>query len=165
MLGREELHGWETFPCGSRSNRCVLLQACDLEEVMMDALVNDKPDFVRLFVDNGVNLGEFLTYGRLQKLYWSVSEKSLLHNLLLKKYEEKQLLLGTARAPPGHHHSDQGDRKPRFTLFEVAKVLKDFLHDSCKGFYQKTPTVSFSDSSCNPSFLLERADTNCSEMN
>lgn len=111
---------------------------------MMDALINDKPDFVRLFVDNGVNLGEFLTYGRLQKLYWSVSEKSLLHNLLLKKYEEKQLLLGTARAPgpPGHHPSEQGDRKPRFTLFEVAKVLKDFLHDSCKGFYQKIPTVS-----------------------
>ena len=41
----------------------------------MDALVNDKPDFVRLFVDNGVNLGEFLTYGRLQELYCSVSEK------------------------------------------------------------------------------------------
>uniref|UniRef100_A0A3Q1G954 Transient receptor potential cation channel, subfamily M, member 5 n=2 Tax=Acanthochromis polyacanthus TaxID=80966 RepID=A0A3Q1G954_9TELE len=117
-------------------------KACDLEEVMMDALINDKPDFVRLFVDNGVNLGEFLTYGRLQELYWSVSEKSLLHNLLLKKYEEKQLLLGAARTPgpPGHHPPETGDRKPRFTLYEVAKVLKDFLHDSCKGFYQKIPT-------------------------
>uniref|UniRef100_A0A665TJS9 Transient receptor potential cation channel, subfamily M, member 5 n=1 Tax=Echeneis naucrates TaxID=173247 RepID=A0A665TJS9_ECHNA len=115
-------------------------KACDLEEVMMDALINDKPDFVRLFVDNGVNLGEFLTYGRLQELYWSVSEKSLLHNLLLKKYEEKQLLLGAARTPglPGHHPPEQG--KPRFTLYEVAKVLKDFLHDSCKGFYQKMST-------------------------
>uniref|UniRef100_A0A672G4U9 Transient receptor potential cation channel, subfamily M, member 5 n=1 Tax=Salarias fasciatus TaxID=181472 RepID=A0A672G4U9_SALFA len=115
-------------------------KACDLEEVMMDALINDKPDFVRLFVDNGVNLGEFLTYGRLQELYWSVSEKSLLHNLLLKKYEEKQVLLGAARTPgpPGHHPSETG--KPRFTLYEVAKVLKDFLHDSCKGFYQKIPT-------------------------
>lgn len=131
---------WMAVECSSVCS----VQACDLEEVMMDALINDKPDFVRLFVDNGVNLGEFLTYGRLQELYWSVSEKSILHNLLLKKYEEKQLLLGTARAPgpPGHHHPDQGDRKPRFTLFEVAKVLKDFLHDSCKGFYQKTPTVS-----------------------
>ncbi|KAG8001204.1 Transient receptor potential cation channel subfamily M member 5 [Nibea albiflora] len=117
-------------------------KACDLEEVMMDALINDKPDFVRLFVDSGVNFCEFLTYGRLQELYWSVSEKSLLHNLLLKKYEEKQLLLGAARTPgpPGHHPPEQGDRKPRFTLFEVAKVLKDFLHDSCKGFYQKIPT-------------------------
>ncbi|XP_056268534.1 transient receptor potential cation channel subfamily M member 5 isoform X2 [Pseudoliparis swirei] len=117
-------------------------KACDLEEVMMDALINDKPDFVRLFVDNGVNLAEFLTYGRLQELYWSVSEKSLLHSLLLKKYEEKQLLLRAGRkpGPPGHHPPETGERKPRFTLFEVAKVLKDFLHDSCKGFYQKIPT-------------------------
>ncbi|XP_056135271.1 transient receptor potential cation channel subfamily M member 5 [Lampris incognitus] len=117
-------------------------RACDLEEVMMDALINDKPDFVRLFVDNGVNLGEFLTYGHLQELYWSVSEKSLLHNLLLKKYQEKQLLLGTARTPgpPSYHPAEQGDRKARFSLYEVSKVLKDFLHDSCKGFYQKIPT-------------------------
>ncbi|KAJ8249082.1 hypothetical protein GJAV_G00230990 [Gymnothorax javanicus] len=111
-------------------------RACDLEEVMMDALVNDKPDFVRLFVDNGVNLGEFLTYGRLQELYCSVSEKSLLHDLLLKKHEEKQVLLAAARAP-GPPHSEQGG--PRFTLHEVSKVLKDFLHDTCKGFYQKLP--------------------------
>uniref|UniRef100_A0A8K9X7E0 Transient receptor potential cation channel, subfamily M, member 5 n=1 Tax=Oncorhynchus mykiss TaxID=8022 RepID=A0A8K9X7E0_ONCMY len=104
--------------------------AGDLEEVMMDALVNDKPDFVRLFVDNGVCLGEFLTYGRLQELYCSVSEKSLLHLLLLKKHQEKQLLL----------KAESGDRKARFTLHEVSKVLKDFLHDSCKGFYQKLPT-------------------------
>ncbi|KAJ3593705.1 hypothetical protein NHX12_006039 [Muraenolepis orangiensis] len=119
-------------------------QAQDLEEVMMDALVNDKPDFVRLFVDNGVNLGDFLTYGRLQELYWAVSEKSLLYHLLSKKYQEKQVLLKATRTPgpPGHHppRGEQGERKPRFTLHEVSKVLKDFLHDSCKGFYQKIPT-------------------------
>ncbi|XP_045545553.1 transient receptor potential cation channel subfamily M member 5 [Salmo salar] len=117
--------------------------AGDLEEVMMDALVNDKPDFVRLFVDNGVCLGEFLTYGRLQELYCSVSEKSLLHLLLLKKHQEKQLLLKAARTPGpphDHHKAEPGDRKARFTLHEVSKVLKDFLHDSCKGFYQKLPT-------------------------
>ncbi|XP_041918120.1 transient receptor potential cation channel subfamily M member 5 isoform X2 [Alosa sapidissima] len=113
-------------------------RACDLEEVMMDALVNDKPDFVRLFVDNGVNLGEFLTYGRLQELYCSVSEKSLIHFLLLKKLQEKQLILASARVP-GPTYSEQGDRRTRFTLHEVSKVLKDFLHDSCKGFYQKLP--------------------------
>ncbi|XP_030650049.1 transient receptor potential cation channel subfamily M member 5 [Chanos chanos] len=112
--------------------------AQDLEEVMMDALVNDKPDFVRLFVDNGVNLDEFLTYGRLQELYSSVSEKSLLHDLLLKKHQEKQILLASARTP-GPPHTETGDRRPRFTLHEVSKVLKDFLHDSCKGFYQRLP--------------------------
>uniref|UniRef100_A0AAR2J673 Transient receptor potential cation channel, subfamily M, member 5 n=1 Tax=Pygocentrus nattereri TaxID=42514 RepID=A0AAR2J673_PYGNA len=115
--------------------------AQDLEEIMMDALVNDKPDFVRLFVENGVNLGEFLTYGRLQELYSSVSEKSLLFDLLLKKHQEKQVLLASARTP-GLPYMEIGDRRPRFTLHEVSKVLKDFLHDSCKGFYQKLPRVS-----------------------
>ncbi|KAK2819781.1 hypothetical protein Q7C36_021427 [Tachysurus vachellii] len=109
----------------------------DLEEVMMDALVSDKPDFVRLFVDNGVNLAEFMTYSRLQDLYCTVREKSLLYELLLKKLNEKQVLLSARSA--GHAHTEVGDRRPRFTLLEVSKVLKDFLHDSCKGFYQKLP--------------------------
>uniref|UniRef100_A0A673XMN1 Transient receptor potential cation channel, subfamily M, member 5 n=1 Tax=Salmo trutta TaxID=8032 RepID=A0A673XMN1_SALTR len=103
--------------------------AGDLEEVMMDALVNDNPDF-------------FLTYGRLQELYCSVSEKSLLHLLLLKKHQEKQLLLKAVRTPGpphDHHKAEPGDRKARFTMHKVSKVLKDFLHDSCKGFYQKLP--------------------------
>ncbi|OWK17197.1 hypothetical protein Celaphus_00013125, partial [Cervus elaphus hippelaphus] len=43
----------------------------DLEEVMMDALVSNKPEFVRLFVDNGADVADFLTYGRLQQLYRS----------------------------------------------------------------------------------------------
>ncbi|TRY93569.1 hypothetical protein DNTS_016416 [Danionella cerebrum] len=108
--------------------------AQDLEEVMMEALVNDKPDFVRLFVDNGVNIKEFLTFGRLQELYCSVSEKNLLHTLLLKRHQA----LATNRMS-AHPHSEAGDRRPRFTFHEVSKVLKDFLDDTCKGFYQKLP--------------------------
>uniref|UniRef100_A0A8C2GCL3 Transient receptor potential cation channel, subfamily M, member 5 n=1 Tax=Cyprinus carpio TaxID=7962 RepID=A0A8C2GCL3_CYPCA len=110
----------------------------DLEEVMMEALINDKPDFVRLFVDNGVNINEFLTYGRLQELYCSVSEKNLLHTLLLKKH---QVHLASKRTS-GHPHTEPGDRRPRFTFHEVSKVLKDFLDDTCRGFYQKLPAVS-----------------------
>ncbi|XP_055064765.2 transient receptor potential cation channel subfamily M member 5 [Misgurnus anguillicaudatus] len=109
--------------------------AQDLEDVMMEALMNDKPDFVRLFVDNGVNMNEFLTYGRLQELYCAVSEKNLLHTLLLKKH---QVYLSNTRTS-GHPHTEPGDRRPRFTFYEVSKVLKDFLHDTCKGFYQKLP--------------------------
>uniref|UniRef100_A0A8C2GCN6 Transient receptor potential cation channel, subfamily M, member 5 n=1 Tax=Cyprinus carpio TaxID=7962 RepID=A0A8C2GCN6_CYPCA len=109
----------------------------DLEEVMMEALINDKPDFVRLFVDNGVNINEFLTYGRLQELYCSVSEKNLLHTLLLKKH---QVHLASKRTS-GHPHTEPGDRRPRFTFHEVSKVLKDFLDDTCRGFYQKLPRM------------------------
>jgi len=102
----------------------------------MEALINDKPDFVRLFVDNGVNINEFLTYGRLQELYCSVSEKNLLHTLLLKKHQEKQAHLASKRL------SGQPYTEPGFTFHEVSKVLKDFLDDTCKGFYQKLPAVS-----------------------
>nr|7MBP_A Chain A, Transient receptor potential melastatin 5 [Danio rerio]7MBP_B Chain B, Transient receptor potential melastatin 5 [Danio rerio]7MBP_C Chain C, Transient receptor potential melastatin 5 [Danio rerio]7MBP_D Chain D, Transient receptor potential melastatin 5 [Danio rerio]7MBQ_A Chain A, Transient receptor potential melastatin 5 [Danio rerio]7MBQ_B Chain B, Transient receptor potential melastatin 5 [Danio rerio]7MBQ_C Chain C, Transient receptor potential melastatin 5 [Danio rerio]7MB len=112
--------------------------AQDLEEVMMEALVNDKPDFVRLFVDNGVNIKQFLTYGRLQELYCSVSEKNLLHTLLLKKNQERQAQLARKRMS-GNPNNELGDRKFRFTFHEVSKVLKDFLDDTCKGFYQKLP--------------------------
>jgi len=58
---------------------------------MMDALINDKPEFVKLFIDNGANITEFLTYSRLQRLYCSISQKCLLYELLLKKHEESKL--------------------------------------------------------------------------
>ncbi|XP_043914863.1 transient receptor potential cation channel subfamily M member 5 [Protopterus annectens] len=104
-------------------------RSSDLEEVMMDALVNDKPEFVKLFIDNGMNMYEFLTYGRLQDLYCSISQKCLLHELLLKKHEESKLTITT--------NSYSGlEKKPRFSLYDVSRVLKDFLHDACKGFYQ-----------------------------
>ncbi|NWS37123.1 TRPM5 protein, partial [Probosciger aterrimus] len=108
-------------------------KSCDLEEVMMDALVNDKPEFVKLFIDNGANISEFLTYSRLQRLYCSISQKCLLYELLLKKHEESKL---TLTGLTGQHHKEQRESCPLFTLSEVSRVLKDFLHDACKGFYQ-----------------------------
>uniref|UniRef100_A0A663M778 Transient receptor potential cation channel subfamily M member 5 n=1 Tax=Athene cunicularia TaxID=194338 RepID=A0A663M778_ATHCN len=107
-------------------------KSCDLEEVMMDALVNDKPEFVKLFIDNGANISEFLTYSRLQRLYCSISQKCLLYELLLKKHEESKLTLS---GPTGQQHQEK-EMCPLFTLSEVSRVLKDFLHDACKGFYQ-----------------------------
>uniref|UniRef100_A0A663EWD8 Transient receptor potential cation channel subfamily M member 5 n=1 Tax=Aquila chrysaetos chrysaetos TaxID=223781 RepID=A0A663EWD8_AQUCH len=108
-------------------------KSCDLEEVMMDALVNDKPEFVKLFIDNGANISEFLTYSRLQRLYCSISQKCLLYELLLKKHEESKLTLAGLT---GQQHKEQKEICPLFTLSEVSRVLKDFLHDACKGFYQ-----------------------------
>uniref|UniRef100_A0A8D2IVQ7 Transient receptor potential cation channel subfamily M member 5 n=1 Tax=Varanus komodoensis TaxID=61221 RepID=A0A8D2IVQ7_VARKO len=108
-------------------------KSCDLEEVMMDALVNDKPEFVKLFVDNGANMYDFLTYSRLQRLYCTVSPKCLLYTLLLKKHEENRLTLAGMSGQP---HKEVGDTCLLFTLHEVSRVLKDFLHDACRGFYQ-----------------------------
>ncbi|XP_067849808.1 transient receptor potential cation channel subfamily M member 5 [Heptranchias perlo] len=110
-------------------------KSCDLEEVMMDALVNDKPEFVRLFIDNGMNMYDFLTYGRLQELYCSISQKCLLYELLLKKHEEHRLTI-TGMKATSHH--DSLEKRPKFTLYEVSKVLKDFLRDACKGIFQES---------------------------
>uniref|UniRef100_A0A8C3TJJ2 Transient receptor potential cation channel subfamily M member 5 n=1 Tax=Catharus ustulatus TaxID=91951 RepID=A0A8C3TJJ2_CATUS len=108
-------------------------KSCDLEEVMMDALVNNKPEFVKLFIDNGANIYEFLTYSRLQRLYCSISQKCLLYELLLRKHEESKLTLAGLT---GQQQNEQKEICPLFTLSEVSRVLKDFLHDACKGFYQ-----------------------------
>ncbi|XP_032895068.1 transient receptor potential cation channel subfamily M member 5 isoform X1 [Amblyraja radiata] len=110
-------------------------KSCDLEDVMMDALVNDKPQFVRLFIDNGMNMYDFLTYGRLQELYRSISQKCLLYELLLRKLEEHRLTITGINTPS---HRDFPENKPKFTLCEVSKVLKDFLHDACKGIFQES---------------------------
>lgn len=56
---------------------------------MTDALINDKPQFVRLFTENGLSLLKYLTYGRLEQLYRSAGDGTLLHNLLMRCLEER----------------------------------------------------------------------------
>ncbi|XP_054683706.1 transient receptor potential cation channel subfamily M member 5 isoform X2 [Grus americana] len=60
-------------------------------------------------------------------------KKCLLYELLLKKHEESKLTLAGLT---GQQHKEQKEICPLFTLSEVSRVLKDFLHDACKGFYQ-----------------------------
>ena len=42
---------------------------------MMDALVNDRVDFVKLLLENGVSMQKWLTIARLEELYNIVSWK------------------------------------------------------------------------------------------
>ena len=44
-------------------------QSGSLNDLMFTAIVNDKIDFVKIFLENGCNMSEFLTYRRLIKLY------------------------------------------------------------------------------------------------
>lgn len=57
---------------------------------MTDALVNDKPQFVRLFTENGLNILDYLTNRRLESLYRSLSDSSLAYTLLQRKLTERQ---------------------------------------------------------------------------
>ena len=46
-----------------------------LEDAMMDALVNNRVEFVKLLLENGVSMSRFLTTTRLLELYKGVSTK------------------------------------------------------------------------------------------
>lgn len=48
-------------------------QIKDLYDAMFTALVQDRPDFVHLFLDNGVDLRKFLTVKTLWNLYCNVN--------------------------------------------------------------------------------------------
>lgn len=47
-------------------------QTADLEEAMLEALLSDRVDFVRLLLQHGVVMRNFLTVLRLRKLYNAV---------------------------------------------------------------------------------------------
>uniref|UniRef100_I3N7G7 Transient receptor potential cation channel subfamily M member 4 n=1 Tax=Ictidomys tridecemlineatus TaxID=43179 RepID=I3N7G7_ICTTR len=53
-----------------------------LEASLMDALLNDRPEFVRLLISHGLSLGHFLTPTRLAQLYSAAPPHSLIRSLL-----------------------------------------------------------------------------------
>ncbi|XP_077867329.1 transient receptor potential cation channel subfamily M member 2-like [Saccoglossus kowalevskii] len=56
----------------------------DLDEALHIALINNQVDFVKLFMENGVSLWEFLTVKRLTKLYNEIKDNTLLYEMLNK---------------------------------------------------------------------------------
>lgn len=94
---------------------------------MTDALINDKPQFVRLFTENGLNILDYLTYSRLESLYRSVADGTVLYQLLQRHLVER---LGTATNAPtlsnlqespskvAREHA-QGGPATEISLFEV----------------------------------------------
>ncbi|MED6272319.1 hypothetical protein CHARACLAT_029172, partial [Characodon lateralis] len=73
----------------------------DLEDSMTDALINDKPQFVRLFCENGLNILNYLTHGRLESLYCSLSDSLLADILLQRRLSERQSLAGSLPSVKG----------------------------------------------------------------
>lgn len=68
------------------------MQYDDLKDCMIDALMNNKPQFVRLFIDHGLNILSYLTYGKLEDLYNSIPDNTqagkLLQNILKERRNE-----------------------------------------------------------------------------
>ncbi|XP_067876114.1 transient receptor potential cation channel subfamily M member 4a [Heterodontus francisci] len=112
----------------------ILWKSSDLEDPMTAALVNDKPEFVKLFIDNEINMVEYLSYRRLEELYSSVAENSLLSTFLQKKKEERWSLQAKGPMAPPDSPKIEG-RQQSYTLLEVLKVLKDLMGDFCEPMY------------------------------
>ena len=55
--------------CSSWAFSCWFVQVNALEQAMLDALVLDRVDFVKLLIENGVNMQHFLTIIDLLQIY------------------------------------------------------------------------------------------------
>ncbi|XP_072258385.1 transient receptor potential cation channel subfamily M member 1 isoform X1 [Pyxicephalus adspersus] len=91
-----------------------------LEQAMMDALVLDRVDFVKLLIENGVNMQRFLTIPRLEELYWSrLGPPNTLHYLVrdVKK----------GNLPPDYHVS----------LIDIGLVLEYLMGGAYRCHYTR----------------------------
>ncbi|XP_034780925.2 transient receptor potential cation channel subfamily M member 2-like isoform X1 [Acipenser ruthenus] len=102
-------------------------KSIDLSDVMLAALLGDKPDFVKLFLENGVHLKEFLTEKRLLALYNNLPPTSLFLRRILKKQEEEKLYM----KKPGTSSSWS------IQLYHVSDVLCDLLGSIIKPLYPR----------------------------
>lgn len=99
----------------------------ELVDSMTDALENNKPQFVRLLIDNGLNILSYLTYGRLENLYNSISDNCLAKTLLLHRLDERM------------HESNE--QIYSISLYEVSQLLTDLLGEVCHPFYRSELTL------------------------
>ncbi|XP_057349545.1 transient receptor potential cation channel subfamily M member 4 isoform X4 [Manis pentadactyla] len=94
-----------------------------LEASLMDALLNDRPEFVRLLISHGLSLGHFLTPTRLAQLYSAAPPNSLIRSLL------DQASHGAGNKTPVHKPSAEPQ------LPDVGKVLRMLLGETCAPRY------------------------------
>uniref|UniRef100_A0A4W3H5U7 Transient receptor potential cation channel, subfamily M, member 2 n=1 Tax=Callorhinchus milii TaxID=7868 RepID=A0A4W3H5U7_CALMI len=92
-------------------------KSSNLHQAMFAALVGNKPGFVELFLENGVNLGEFVTPEILERLYNNVPQSTLLYKKLRKAVE------GERRRDA----SDNVDAKQRILLHHVSEPARDLF--------------------------------------
>ncbi|CAI2350419.1 unnamed protein product [Caenorhabditis sp. 36 PRJEB53466] len=86
----------------------------DLHNAMIEALTNDRIDFVHLLLENGVSMQKFLTYGRLEHLYNTEKgpQNTLRTNLLV-------------------------DSKHHIKLVEIGRLVEDLMGNLYKSNYTK----------------------------
>ncbi|XP_026525377.1 transient receptor potential cation channel subfamily M member 4 isoform X1 [Notechis scutatus] len=107
----------------------ILWEPSLLENPMRDALLGNRTDLVRLFVENGLDVGQFLTWGKLEQLYAGSPKVSLLHQLLERCH-------GTGSEPSTSPEDLLLKQSlPDCHLSHVAFILHELLGNVCAPFY------------------------------
>lgn len=95
-------------------------QPSELYPMMVAALITNKPEFVKLFLENGVQLKEFVSQATLFYLYQNLEPTCLFHCKLDK------VLAGEPER-----------LDPSVLLQHVAQVLRELLGDSTQPLYSR----------------------------
>lgn len=90
---------------------------------MAAALISNKPEFVKLFLENGVQLKEFVTWDALLYLYENLAPSCLFHCKLQKVLAEEP------------EHLASVPTAPRLQMCHVAQVLRQLLGDFTQPLY------------------------------
>uniref|UniRef100_UPI0037E768DB transient receptor potential cation channel subfamily M member 1-like n=1 Tax=Semicossyphus pulcher TaxID=241346 RepID=UPI0037E768DB len=91
-----------------------------LEQAMMDALVLDRVDFVKLLLENGVNIHHFLTIPRLEELYNTKLGPANTLNAVVRDVKKGNL-------PPDY----------QITLIDIGLVLECFMGGAYRSNYTR----------------------------
>ncbi|XP_043916462.1 transient receptor potential cation channel subfamily M member 2-like [Protopterus annectens] len=98
-------------------------KSSDLHDSMTTALVSDKPEFVKLFLDQAVNVKDYLNQKTLTNLYNNFSTSSQAYGMLVKQVKEE---------------SKYSESNLEICLRHVSCVLKNLLGDFIKPLYHTT---------------------------
>jgi len=88
-----------------------------LNELALEAITNNKLEFVKVLAANGVNLKEVLTVRRLLKMYNSLSESSVLFSVLSKRRSSR---------------SGSSCCEGNFTFSEIGQLIQELLGNNYK---------------------------------
>ncbi|KAM4604585.1 LOW QUALITY PROTEIN: transient receptor potential cation channel subfamily M member 2-like [Discoglossus pictus] len=99
-------------------------KTADLFPALEVSLIEDKPSFVRLFLELGVSLSEFLTWDTLTRLYNHLDESCSFHSKL-----DKQTTLETSTGEV---------QIQAIELHHVSRVLQELLGELTEALYPET---------------------------
>uniref|UniRef100_A0A8C5PWT9 Transient receptor potential cation channel subfamily M member 8 n=1 Tax=Leptobrachium leishanense TaxID=445787 RepID=A0A8C5PWT9_9ANUR len=98
-------------------------ESADLEDAMFDALVKDKPDFVKLLLENGLNLDKFLSSEILRELFTDHISTAVFRNLQLAKNSSNDSLVTQVWKLVVSHQRSQGTVRSRIEDYEIQDIF------------------------------------------